>query len=334
MQAHIQHKKVPITSEILAYDSSNFNETKRTRINSVLRDHFTPLNIRVIDERFPVLTAKDLANRKYQEFVHHGLERKPSVLCHFRSVWDEFPNDTIFFVPASESEFDIDELYANPKPSADIKSYFGETSGGFKRPSFNTFSRRLEEMYPRAEHLVKEELRKRMSNNEEIAVTAYISTKMGLPNWQWEQEDIKPLFNVNLVAKIKDVDNLLGMTTSKGQITSGRVIYYIYSTLEEFGMADFIKELTICSPLLDMLDDRHTVCKIVSLLKKPREDDEDAILLTRCTLTKKFTRPTAIIIVSFTSICKTGHANLLVLNLGGATLTSRICTRLKQFQYI
>ena len=91
-----------------------------------------------------------------------------------------------------------------------------------------------------------------MANNEEITVTAYIwpTTKMGLPNWQWEQEDIKPLFNVNLVAKIKDVDILLGMTTSKDQISSARVIYYIYSTLEEFGMADFIKELTICSPLL------------------------------------------------------------------------------------
>ena len=83
-----------------------------------------------------------------------------------------------------------------------------------------------------------------MSNNEEIAVTAYISptTKCVLPNPQGEQEVIQPLFSVNLLLKIKDVDILLGMTTSKDHISSARVIYYIYSTLEEFGMADFIKE--------------------------------------------------------------------------------------------
>ena len=46
-------------------------------------------------------------------------------------------------------------------------------------------------------------------------------------------------------------------------------------------MADFIKELTISSPLLDISDDRPTVWKIVSLLKAPREDDEDAILFDK-----------------------------------------------------
>ena len=91
MRAHIQHEKVPITSEILVYDSSNFNASKRTRINKVLRDRFTPLNIRITDERFPILTAKDLANRKYQEFVHHELEKHPTFLCHLRSVSDNSP---------------------------------------------------------------------------------------------------------------------------------------------------------------------------------------------------------------------------------------------------
>ena len=178
--AHIQREKEPVTSEILVYGSSNFNETKRMRIDEVLRDHFTPLNIRITNERFPVLTAKDLANRKYQEFIHHELQRHPDLLCYLRSVWDELPNNTMFFVPASESKFDLYDLYANPKPTPDIKKYFGDNPIFFERPSFNMFNRHLEEMYPRAEQIIKEELRKRMSNNEDIAVTAYIwpMTKM------------------------------------------------------------------------------------------------------------------------------------------------------------
>ena len=104
---------------------------------------------------------------------------------------------------------------------------------------------------------------------------------MSLPSWKGEQEDVKPLFNVTLIAKIKDVDILLGMTTLKDQIITGRAIYFIYNTLEEFDMADFIKDLTICSPLLDISGDRHTVWEIVSLLEDPREVDDDTIIFDK-----------------------------------------------------
>lgn len=55
----------------------------------------------------------------------------------------------------------------------------------------------------------------------------------------------KRVFKVTLIAKIEGVDILLGMTTLEDQILSDRVIYYIYSTLEEFGMVDFTEDLTI-----------------------------------------------------------------------------------------
>ena len=167
MQAHVQHEKVPITSEILVYDSSNFNETKRTGINKVLREHFTPLNIRIIDERFPILTAKDLANRKYHEFIHHELDRKPTsfVICDRYGMSSRI-------IPCSSSPPPNQNSTLTRYPRTLNRAWISRITLVKTNVFSNAYClKRLIDVFKKCtrepEQMVKEELRKRMSNDEE-----------------------------------------------------------------------------------------------------------------------------------------------------------------------